>query len=517
MSKAQKNIEAVLRRGAEILRSKMGADDYKDYLIAFLFYKSLTDAFLAKAHVILAGKKHDTMEQAQREYERAYWAEGGEDRMWGIIEAFRYFPEPGLTFFSLARRAEHGAPVRDQLKKAFDDAESSDPLFDGLFQGADLYSNKLGPGSGEQEETVSELIKAVSHADLLGADEDALGSAYDYMIGKFASDAGKRAGEFYTPAGPAEILARIAISGQEGRQGLSIYDPCMGSGSLLLCARRFSSSPGRIQYCGQELNASAYNLARMNIGLRGIDPGNARLRNGDALGEDWPGPEGAEFDMVLMNPPYSANWDADKERLSDPRFSACGVLAPKSRADYAFLLHGLCHLKPAGTMAIILPRGALSRGSHEGIIRRRLVEDGRVYAVIDLPANLFYNTPLPTSVIVLKKQREGRDVLFIDASELFEKGRKRNVMNATHRDRVVALYERREAAEGEAALAGYDEIEANGFSLSVRGYVGSLREAGQDIHLGALAAEARGLAAEARRAEEGLRKSFEELGLECPF
>ena len=264
------------------------------------------------------------------------------------------------------------------------------------------------------------------------------------LIGQFASETGKKAGEFYTPHGPAQILCRIAMTGQENKKGLQVYDPCMGSGSLMLSCRNYSTEPDFIKYYGQELMPSTYNLARMNMFLHGVLPENQHLRNGDTLDADWPTDEETEFDAVTMNPPYSANWSAAEGFKQDERFMDYGgKLAPKSKEDYAFLLRGFYHLKQTGTMAIVLPHGVLFRGAAEGSIRKTLLENGSIYAVIGLPSNMFYNTSIPTCIIVLKKHREGRDVLFIDASKLFEKEKKQNVMKEEHIDHVLELYNNR--------------------------------------------------------------------------
>lgn len=305
----------------------------------------------------------------------------------------------------------------------------------------------------------------------MNSDADVLGNAYEYLIGQFASETGKKAGEFYTPQAVSKILTKIAISGQEDKKGLSVYDPCMGSGSLLLNAKKYASEPAYIKYYGQELMTSTYNLARMNMFLHGIAPENQKLRNGDTLDGDWPTGEETDFNMVLMNPPYSAKWSAAQGFLQDERFSDYGVLAPKSKADYAFLLHGLYHLKNNGTMAIVLPHGVLFRGSSEGKIREKLLRSGNIYAVIGLPANLFYNTSIPTCIVVLKKHREGRDVLFIDASQKFEKGKKQNAMTDEHIDKVIELYNNRQTVEKEAYLASFEDIEKNDFNLNIPRYV----------------------------------------------
>jgi len=250
----------------------------------------------------------------------------------------------------------------------------------------------------------------------------------------------------------------------------------MGSGSLLLNAKKYSEQPQYIKYYGQELNTSTYNLARMNMFLHGIVAENQKLRNGDTLDGDWPTDEETDFNMVLMNPPYSAKWSAAAGFLQDERFSEYGVLAPKSKADYAFLLHGLYHLKNNGTMAIVLPHGVLFRGAAEGKIREKLLRAGNIYAVIGLPANLFYNTSIPTCIIVLKKHRDGRDVLFIDASKKFNKGKKQNEMLDEHIDEVMNLYTKRETVEKEAFLASFEDIEKNDFNLNIPRYVDTFEE-----------------------------------------
>lgn len=264
-----------------------------------------------------------------------------------------------------------------------------------------------------------------------------------------------------------------------------MYDPCMGSGSLLLNAKKYAAEPDYIRYYGQELMTSTYNLARMNMFLHGIVPENQKLRNGDTLDGDWPTDEETDFNMVLMNPPYSANWSAAAGFLQDERFSDYGVLAQKSKADYAFLLHGLYHLKSSGTMAIVLPHGVLFRGAAERKIREKLLRAGNIYAVIGLPANLFYNTSIPTCIIVLKKHRDGRDVLFIDASRKFEKGKKQNAMTDEHIDSVIELYNRRENVEKESFLAEFEDIEKNDFNLNIPRYVDNF-EKEKEIDLKAL-------------------------------
>ena len=483
-----KDLISVLWSGADILRSKMDANEYKDYLLGIVFYKYLSDSFLIKVYDLIYDEKPQTLKEALQTYKEALQDESAEELKEQIQSECHYVIEPELTYTSFADAARNNSFNREQLQKAFNNIEQSDYLFADLFTDIDLYSNRLGTGDQKQSDTIASLIKEIDKADLLNSDSDVLGNAYEYLIGQFASETGKKAGEFYTPQAVSKILTRIAIAGQEDKRGLSVYDPCMGSGSLLLNAKKYSIEPAYIKYYGQELMTSTYNLARMNMFLHGIAPENQTLRNGDTLDGDWPTGEETDFNMVLMNPPYSAKWSAAAGFLQDERFSDYGVLAPKSKADYAFLLHGLYHLKSNGTMAIVLPHGVLFRGAAEGKIREKLLRSGNIYAVIGLPANLFYNTSIPTCIIVLKKHREGRDVLFIDASQKFEKGKKQNTMTDEHIDAVIDLYHKRETVEKEAFFASFEDIEKNDFNLNIPRYVDNFEEE-EAIDLKALLSE----------------------------
>lgn len=466
-----KDLISVLWSGADILRSKMDANEYKNYLLGIIFYKYLSDSFLIKVYDMICDSKPQTLKEALDVYVKELKSEDGEELKQGMKEECHYVIEPELTYTYFADAARNNSFNREQLQKAFNNIEQSDPIFADLFADIDLYSNRLGTGDQKQSDTVASLIKEIDKADLLNSDAEILGNAYEYLIGQFASETGKKAGEFYTPQAVSKILTKIAIAGQEMKRGLSVYDPCMGSGSLLLNAKKYAAEPNYIKYYGQELNTSTYNLARMNMFLHGVVPENQTLRNGDTLDGDWPTGEETDFNMVLMNPPYSAKWSAAAGFLQDERFSDYGVLAPKSKADYAFLLHGLYHLKSDGTMAIVLPHGVLFRGAAEGKIREKLLRSGNIYAVIGLPANLFYNTSIPTCILVLKKHREGRDVLFIDASQKFEKGKKQNAMTDVHIDAVMNLYNDRKTVEKEAYLASFEDVEKNDFNLNIPRYV----------------------------------------------
>ena len=480
-----KDLISVLWSGADILRSKMDANEYKDYLLGIVFYKYLSDIFLIKVYDLIYDEKPKNLKAALDAYKEALEDESAEELKEQIKSECHYLIEPQLTYTCFADAARNNAFNRELLQKAFNNIEQSDPLFADLFTDIDLYSNRLGNGDQKQSDTISSLVKEIDKADLLNSDEEILGNAYEYLIGQFASETGKKAGEFYTPQAVSKILTKIAIAGQENKKGLSVYDPCMGSGSLLLNAKKYATEPGYIKYYGQELNTSTYNLARMNMFLHGITPENQVLRNGDTLDGDWPTGEETDFNMVLMNPPYSAKWSATAGFLQDERFSDYGVLAPKSKADYAFLLHGLYHLKSNGTMAIVLPHGVLFRGAAEGKIREKLLRAGNIYAVIGLPANLFYNTSIPTCIIVLKKHRDGRDVLFIDASKKFDKGKKQNAMTDEHIDAVMELYSKRETVEKESYLASFEDIEKNDFNLNIPRYVDNF-EKEEEVYINAL-------------------------------
>lgn len=468
-----KELTQILWNGANVLRGKMDANEYKTYLLGLVFYKYLSDQYLAKAYNLITDEDADNLEEALKTYEEVCASEDKEELLAELKDEVHYTLEPSQTFTRLVKNVADNKFIREDLQRGFNQVESSDEIFEGLFADVDLYSTRLGTGDTKQSATVAELITVLAEADLIHAKGDVLGNAYEYMIGQFASETGKKAGEFYTPTAVSQLLSRLTMIGKEDKKELQIYDPCMGSGSLLLHCKNYTKYPELIQYYGQELMPSTYNLARMNMFLHHVQPENQHLRNGDTLDEDWPVGEETQFDVVAMNPPYSQAWTAKEGFLQDERFSDYGVLAPKSKADYAFLLHGFYHLRHDGTMAIVLPHGVLFRGASEGKIREKLLKDGSIYAVIGLAPNQFYNTSISTCIIVLKKQREGRDVLFIDASKQFVKEGKKNEMKDEHVDHVVQLYKDRTDVDKEAHLASYEEIVSNDFNLNIPRYVDS--------------------------------------------
>ena len=485
--------------------------DNKTYLLGLVFFKYLSDTYLVKVYDLINDEKTDDLDEALESYEEILASDDAEDLLKEIKDSMHYTLDPDMTYTSILKATKVGRFNREKLQAAFNRIQESDKIFENLFADVDLYSNRLGTSDLKQSATIAEVIKVLENADLINSEGDVLGNAYEYMIGQFASETGKKAGEFYTPHAPAQILCRIAIMGQEEKKGLQVYDPCMGSASLLLSCRNYSKEPDYIKYYGQELMPSTYNLARMNMFLHGVLPENQILRNADTLDTDWPTDEETEFDVVTMNPPYSAKWSASEGFLKDERFMDYGgKLAPKSKADYAFLLHGFYHLRQTGTMAIVLPHGVLFRGASEGTIRQVLLENGSIYAVIGLPSNMFYNTSIPTCIIVLKKHREGRDVLFIDASKLFVKEKKQNVMQEEHIDHVLELYKNRKTVDKEAYLASFDDIKKNDYNLNIPRYVDT-SEKEPDVDLKALTANMRDTSKQIKEAESGLLEMMGDL------
>lgn len=476
MANTSQKLFSALWSSADTLRSKMDANEYKSYLLGIVFYKYLSDSMLYRAAELI-GEPTEDLEEAQRIYEQAY---NDPEIQADLIKELQYDNSyslrPELTFTALMGQIQKGEFLLESLGQGFRDLEQSDEMFDSLFDDVDLHARKLGNTHQKKNDTISEVMKSIAPLDLVKYQGDALGDAYEYLISQFASESGKKAGEFYTPAAVAEIMTRIALLGKEEKRGLTIYDPAMGSGSLLLHAAKYSKYPEYISYFGQEVNTSTYNLARMNMMLHRVSPSNQYLRNADTLDQDWPQDEPTNFDMVLMNPPYSAKWSAAAGFLTDPRFSPYGVLAPKSKADFAFLLHGYFHLKKDGTMAIILPHGVLFRGGAEGKIRKALLESGAIDAIIGLPANIFYSTGIPTTILILKKDKESRDVLFIDASKEFTKARRLNELEPEHIQKIIDTYKSREDVEKYAHLASFSEIEENDYNLNIPRYVDTFEE-----------------------------------------
>lgn len=464
-----KSLESSLYSAADALRSKMDANEYKNYLLGIIFYKYLSDNLLYEVSDLIGdGREETTVTEAQKLYEDNY---DDEDLRNELEDTFSYVISPDNTFTKVMEHVNDHSFQIVQLADAFKEIEGTGDTFEGLFDDVDLFSRRLGDNAQKQADTISDVLAAISNLELVKASGDTLGDAYEYLISQFASDSGKKAGEFYTPQQVSELLTRLTLVDREYNEGITVYDPAMGSGSLLLNFRKYIKHPEEIIYYGQEINTSTYNLARMNMILHHVDTANQHLRNGDTLDADWPPSAKTNFDSVVMNPPYSYHWSAAKGFLDDPRFSKYGVLAPKSKADYAFLLHGYYHLKNSGTMAIVLPHGVLFRGAAEGKIRQKLLEDGSVDAVIGLPANLFYSTSIPTTIVVLKKDKQDRSVMFIDASKEFEKDKNQNKLREQDIKKILDTYKERQDVERYAHLASFDEIKENDFNLNIPRYV----------------------------------------------
>ena len=512
----EKNLEQVLWDSANVMRQTMGAADYMDYALGIIFYKHLSDKVLEAAARVLvdAGEVEEselgTEKERQAAYQEYYQDEGYRDDLLDSMD-MDYTIAPAFTFTALMDEIRAQTFQLEHLDQAFRDIEQSNAeLLGHLFDGVDLHSTKLGPTPQKRNALIADVMGALASLNLDSHSGDLLGDAYEYMLGNFASDMGQKAGEFYTPQSVSTLLTRIVTSGREEKKGFTAYDPAMGSGSLLLNVRQYIEDAGSILYFGQEIKTSTYNLARMNMIIHGVAATNQHLRNADTLDQDWPADEITDFDAVMMNPPYSQKWSADKGFLSDPRFSDYGVLAPKSKADYAFLLHGLYHLKATGTMGIVLPHGVLFRGAAEGKIRQKLLERGYIYAVIGLPAGIFYSTGIPTIIMVLKKDRPGRDVLFIDGSKEFVKGKPQNIMEQANLDRIFQAYEARQDVEKFAHVASFDEIRENDYNLNIPRYVDTF-EPEPPVDLAALNKEMAETQADLAQSESELKAMLGEL------
>ena len=491
MSTENKNLEQVLWDSANVMRQTMGAADYMDYALGLIFYKHLSDKTLETAATVLvdggevAEAEVATEARRQAVYQKYYDDPAYQEDLLKSMD-MDYVIKPQFTFTALVEEINEQTFQLEHLNQGFTDLEQSNTtLLEHLFDDVDLHSTKLGSTPQRQNDLIADVMKALAPLNLDSHSGDILGDAYEYLISNFASDMGQKAGEFYTPQSVSTLLARIVTRGQEGKRGFAAYDPAMGSGSLLLNVRKYVERADSIDYYGQEIKTSTYNLARMNMIIHGISATKQQLRNADTLDTDWPADEITDFDGVLMNPPYSQKWSANKDFLTDTRFADYGVLPPKSKADYAFLLHGLYHLKATGTMGIVLPHGILFRGGTEGKIRQKLLEKGFIYAVIGLPAGLFYSTGIPTTIVVLKKERPGRDVLFIDASKEFVKEKTQSLLTKDNIERIFKAYTERKDEDKFCHVASFDEIVENDYNLNIPRYVDTF-EPEPDIDLGEL-------------------------------
>lgn len=475
MNKQQ--LAAKIWESANKMRSKIEANEYKDYILGFIFYKFLsekevkylkendwTDEYLPE----LTEEDTETLESVQKNlgyfisYENLFstWIEKGRDFS---VQDVR----DALSAFSRLINPTH--------KK----------VFEGVFDTLQTGLSKLGDSSASQSKAISDLIHLIKDIPMDGKqDYDVLGFIYEYLISMFAANAGKKAGEFYTPHEVSLLMSEIVADHLKDRDEIKIYDPTSGSGSLLInigkSAAKFIENKNNIKYYAQELKQNTYNLTRMNLIMRGILPDNIVTRNGDTLENDWPyfdenDPIGTYdplyVDAVVSNPPYSQAWNPD-DKETDPRYARFG-LAPKGKADYAFLLHDLFHIKSDGIMTIVLPHGVLFRGGEEGEIRKNLIEQNHIDAIIGLPANIFFGTGIPTIIMVLKQKRTNTDVLIVDASKGFIKVGKNNKLRASDIKRIVDVVTKRESVEKFSKVVSRDEIRNNEYNLNIPRYVDS--------------------------------------------
>lgn len=472
--------------GANNLRGSMDASRYKDYMLGLMFYKFLSDKTL-ETFVNTSGAKGTEAEVVQA-YEKAYESYG--DSLIKMIQnVLGYYVLPQHLYQTWLKDIREGSFELDKVRESLQSFERTVATsgdiddFKGLFSSStiDLMDSALGSNLNARSKNVRQLIELFADLNMVALQKgDVLGDAYEYLIGQFAMESGKKAGEFYTPRQVSEVMAQIVAKTTPVE---SIYDPTVGSGSLLLTVGKHLNEEGRksLHYYGQEKNTATYNLTRMNLLLHGVRPEKMTVNNGDTLAQDWPEDperpnEGVQFDAVVMNPPYSVkNWNQEGLKVTDPRFEIAGVLPPDSKGDYAFLLHGLYHLGQEGTMAIVLPHGVLFRGGAEGEIRKRLLDKNHIDAVIGLPDKLFTNTGIPVTVIILKKNRAlEAPVLMIDASKSFVKEGKQNVLQEKDIAKIVDTYIERTDEKGYSHKATKKEIQENEYNLNIPRYVEAL-------------------------------------------
>lgn len=524
MTEQKQKLEQQLWNIANTLRGKMDADDFRDYILGFIFYKYLSKKMDLYANEILKpdGLSYDDIDEdsAQgQEYLEAIKAEA--------LEALGYFLKPSELFSRLAKRGNAEGKskfILDDLAKVLNNIEQStmgyesEEEFGNLFEDLDLTSSKLGKTENAKNDLI---VKVMSHLDeidfkLDDVESDVLGDAYEYLIGKFASGAGKKAGEFYTPQQVSKVLASIVTTGKERLK--SVYDPTCGSGSLLLRVAKEVKEVGR--FFGQEMNPTTYNLCRMNMIMHNIHYRRFDIKNENTL--EHPQHFDERFEAIVANPPFSANWSASPLFMSDDRFAAYGKLAPGSKADFAFVQHMVHQLADDGTMACVLPHGVLFRGAAEGHIREYLIKDKNYLdAVIGLPANIFYGTSIPTCILVLKKDRHkdaerSRSILFIDASQHFEKIKTQNYLREEDIDKLISTYREKTTKDKYSYVASLEEITENDYNLNIPRYVDTFEEE-EPVDLQAVSSELKKLEQEMKDTDAAIARYCNELGIDTPF
>lgn len=494
MTKEQLNqLGKILWDIADQLRGAMNADDFRDYMLSFLFLRYLSDNYEQAAKKEL-GPDYPKPEKDDRRAPLAIWYQNNPADIVDFEKQMRlkthYVIEPAFLWSSVAEmaRTQH-ADLLDTLWKGFKyiEEKSFNSTFQGLFSEINLHSEKLGKKPADRNAKLCTIIQKIAEGiSQFSTDTDILGDAYEYLIGQFAAGSGKKAGEFYTPQQISTILSEIVtLDSQEPATGKKnkikqVLDFACGSGSLLLNVRKQLGPHGIGKIYGQEKNITTYNLARMNMLLHGVKDTEFEIHHGDTLENDWdilnemnPAKK-MQFDAVVANPPFSLRWEPTEALGEDFRFKNYG-LAPKSAADFAFLLHGFHFLSDDGVMAIILPHGVLFRGGAEERIRTKLLKDGNIDTVIGLPANLFFSTGIPVCILVLKRCKKSDDVLFINAAEHFEKGKRQNYLEDEHIAKIIDCYQFRKEEERYARRVPMDEIEKNDYNLNISRYVSTAK------------------------------------------
>jgi type I restriction enzyme M protein len=524
----QQELKKQLWNIANTLRGNMSADDFRDYILGLIFYKYLSDKLSRYCDGLLS---EDGITFVQSSDDEALINELRKE----CVENLGYFIGPNQLFVSLAKRGEKQEFILDELSRVLNDIEQSTTAadsaddFNGLFEELDLNSSKLGKNPDARNKLIGQVLVHLENIDfqLENSEIDLLGDAYEYLIGQFASGAGKKAGEFYTPQQVSKILAKLVTLADDGtaKNVKSVYDPTCGSGSLLLRVAKEVNSTN-LEFSGQEQNPSTFNLARMNMLMHGVRYDKFDIKNDDTL--EHPMHSDQRFDAVVANPPFSADWSANELHLNDERFADYGKLAPKTKADFAFILHMIHQLSETGTLAVVLPHGVLFRGGAEGHIRKHLIENKNYLdAVIGLPAGIFYGVGIPTCVLVFKKNRNNPanknagNVLFIDSSKHFEKIKAQNFLRDSDVDRIIDAYIKRdqlapEQAEKFSHVAPLSEIAENDYNLNIPRYVDTFEEEEQ-VNLETVATEISDLEAEMQKIDIELNDFCTQLNIKAPF
>lgn len=518
----KKQLEQQLWNIANTLRGKMNADEFRDYILGFIFYKYLAEKMEIYANNIL---KPDGIKFSEINEETEQGTEYIDAIREEALEKLGYFLKPSELFSEVAKRGNSDVEgvsnfIIEDLQKILNNIQNStmgtesEEDFDNLFEDMDLNSTKLGKNPEARNEIISKVLAHLDKIDfkLEQTEIDVLGDAYEYLIGQFASGAGKKAGEFYTPQEVSSVLAKIVTTGKTKLR--SVYDPTCGSGSLLLRVAKEVQEVSN--FYGQELNRTTYNLARMNMILHDVHYRKFDIKQEDTL--EHPMHMDMKFEAIVANPPFSAKWSANQLFTSDDRFSQYGKLAPASKADFAFVQHMIYHLAENGTMAIVLPHGVLFRGAAEGHIREFLIkEKNYLDAVIGLPANIFYGTSIPTCILVFKKCRENPDdILFIDASEHYDKVKTQNQLRKADIDKIITTYRNRTIEDKYSYVAPLSEVAENDYNLNIPRYVDTFEEE-EPVDLEEISKELKEIDSELEATNKTIAGFCKELNISTPF